>query len=299
MTAPPSLQRSLGLVRATAMVVGTIIGASIFVQPAVVTGAVGTASGVFLAWGLAGLLTLAGALLTAELASAYPETGGVYAFLREAYSPGVGFLWAWAMFWSMHSGIIAAIAVVFARYVAYFVPLGDLGIRVVAIAAVLSISAINVRGVGLGSGVQAAVTIAKLAAIVVVIVVGFWIGSGLPAHFVGRSAGASQGLAGFAGAVAAGLFAFGGWHMVTYTAEETRDPHKTLPRALLIGVAIVTVTYLALNAVYLYVLPLDQVSASQRVAAAAAETPWGGGPAWPSRPWSSGPRSAPSAASCS
>jgi basic amino acid/polyamine antiporter, APA family len=269
-TPTPSFNRTLGLVRATAMVVGTIIGASIFVQPAVVTDAVGTASGVFLAWGLAGLLTLAGALLTAELASAYPETGGVYAFLRESYSPGVGFLWAWAMFWSMHSGIIAAIAVVFARYVAYFAPLGDLGIRAVAIAAILGISAINIWGVGIGSGVQAAVTVAKLAAVVVVIVVAFWLGSGLPEHFVPRSSGAAGGLAGFAGAVAAGLFAFGGWHMVTYTAEETRDPHRTLPRALLIGTLVVTATYLALNAAYLYVLPLDQVSASDRVAADAA-----------------------------
>jgi APA family basic amino acid/polyamine antiporter len=264
------------------MVVGTIIGASIFVQPAVVTGAVGTVGGVFVAWGVAGLLTLAGALITAELASAYPETGGVYAFLREAFSPAVGFLWAWAMFWSMHSGIIAAIAVVFARYVGYFVPLGAFGIRVVAVGAILVLSAINVRGVGVGSAVQTVVTITKLAAVAAIIVLGFWLGAGLPDHFVSRPiAGATAGGAGALGtAVAAGLFAFGGWHMVTYTAEETRDAERTLPRALVVGTLVVTAAYLALNAAYLYVLPLETVSASERVAADAADVllgPGGGG----------------------
>jgi APA family basic amino acid/polyamine antiporter len=253
------------------MVVGTIIGASIFVQPAVVTGAVGTVGGVFLAWSLAGVLTLAGALITAELASAYPETGGVYAFLRAAYSPAVGFLWAWAMFWSMHSGIIAAIAVVFARYVAYFAPLGDTGIRLVAVAAILVLSVINVLGVGVGSAVQTAVTIVKLAAIAVVIALAFSLGAGLPEHFVSRGSPDGGGAGALAAAVAAGLFAFGGWHMVTYTAEETQDPERTLPRALLAGTAVVTAAYLALNAAYLYVLPLERVSASQRVAADAAE----------------------------
>jgi APA family basic amino acid/polyamine antiporter len=280
MPPPPraELRRALGLVRATAMVVGTIIGASIFVQPSVVTEAVGSAGGVFLAWGLAGVLTLLGVLITAELASAYPETGGVQAFLREAWSPGVGFLWAWAMFWSMHTGIIAVIAMVFGRYVGYFLPLGDAGIQGVAIAAILGLSAINLLGVGLASGIQTAATIGKVAAILVVIVAGFWLGSSLPEHFVGRTAAPTGSPAmGLFAAVAAGLFAFGGWHMVTYTAEETRDPTRTLPRALMLGIVIVTVAYMALNAAYLYVLPLDAVIASNRVAADFADALLGRG----------------------
>ena len=265
-----TLHRSLGFVRATAMVVGTIIGASIFVQPSVVTAAMASVGGVFLAWTLAGLLTLAGALITAELASAYPESGGVYAFLREAFTPAVGFLWAWAMFWSMHSGIIAAIAVVFARYAGYFVPLGDTGTRVVAIGAILGLSGINVLGVRLGSAVQTGITIVKVAGVAAVIVAAFWLGTSLPDHFVAGSA-APAGGGGLPAAVAAGLFAFGGWHMVSYTAEETRDPTHTLPRALVVGTLVVTVAYLALNAAYLYVLPLEQVSRSTRVAADAAD----------------------------
>ncbi|PYP74554.1 MAG: amino acid transporter, partial [Gemmatimonadetes bacterium] len=169
----PALKRSIGLVRATAMVVGTIVGASIFVQPSVITGEMRSVGGVVLAWTLAGVLTLAGALICAELASAYPRSGGVYVFLREAYSPALGFLWGWAMFWSMHSGIIAAIAMVFARFVAYLAPLGggggagsDVGIRAVAITAVFALSAVNYYGVALGSGLQAALTIGKVLAIV-------------------------------------------------------------------------------------------------------------------------------------
>ena len=281
----PALKRSIGLVRATAMVVGTIVGASIFVQPSVITGEMRSVGGVVLAWTLAGVLTLAGALICAELASAYPRSGGVYVFLREAYSPALGFLWGWAMFWSMHSGIIAAIAMVFARFVAYLAPLGggggagsDVGIRAVAITAVFALSAVNYYGVALGSGLQAALTIGKVLAIVAIIVVGFWLGAGLPAHFVAASGGkvGPRG-GGLAAAVSAGLFAFGGWHMVTYTAEETKNPQRTVPRALIVGTLLVTAIYVALNTVYLYVLPLDRVVASSRIAADAADAVLGRG----------------------
>ena len=122
-----------------------------------------TTGGVVLAWLLAGGLTLLGALICAELASAFPQTGGVYVFLREIYSPALGFLWGWAMFWSMHSGIVAAIATVFARYAGTFVPLGDTGTRVVAVGAILALSAVNYVGTRAGSRVQAAITGVKVA----------------------------------------------------------------------------------------------------------------------------------------
>jgi APA family basic amino acid/polyamine antiporter len=272
------LQRSLGFVRATAIVVGTIIGANIFVQPSVVSGAVPSVSGVFVVWVVAGLLSLAGALIAAELASSLPESGGVYAFLREAYSPAIGFLWVWAMFWSMHSGIIAALALIVARYVAYFVPLGEAGLRSVAVAVILALSAVNYAGVVVGSGLQTAFTIAKVAAIAALVVAGFWLGAGLEQHFAtGTAGGARVGPADFASAVAAGLFAYGGWHMVTYTAEETRDAARTVPRALFIGMLVVTGAYVALNAVYLYILPLDRVIASTRIAADTADVLLGRG----------------------
>src|SRR5437667_12519064 len=148
------------------MVVGIIIGASIFVQPSEIARLVPSVPGVFAVWIVAGLLTLFGALCCAELASAFPRAGGVYVFLRETYSPAIGFLWGWAMFWSMHSGIIAAIAVVFGRYTATIIPMGDLGIRLTAVGGIIVLSAINYVGVRPGSAVQTGLTIAKLGAIV-------------------------------------------------------------------------------------------------------------------------------------
>jgi APA family basic amino acid/polyamine antiporter len=266
---PPALQRAVRLPHATAMVVGTIIGASIFVQPSEISGALPSIPGILAAWTVAGLLTIAGSLICAELSSALPRTGGVYVFLSETLSPVVGFLWAWAMFWTMHSGIIAAIAVVFARYAAYFTPLSPVEQQVAAIAAILLLSAINYVGVRPGSRVQAGFTLIKLLAVASIIVVGFVGGAQLP-HFSG-SRPATEALTQFPRAVAAGLFAFGGWHMVTYIGGETVEARRTIPRALMLGTAIVTVSYVALNAVYLYVLPLDQVTASTRVAADAAD----------------------------
>src|SRR5207244_8271457 len=108
-----------------------IIGASIFVQPSAITASVPALSAVYAVWIISGVLTLFGALIAAELASAYPHAGGVYVFLREAFSPGIAFLWGWAMFWTMHTGIIAVIAMVFARYTAFFIPVGDAGLRAI------------------------------------------------------------------------------------------------------------------------------------------------------------------------
>src|SRR6266511_1327404 len=217
-----TLTRSIGLTQATAMVVGTIVGSSIFVQPSEVSRAVPTFAGMLLVWIAAGALTWFGASICAELTSAYPKTGGVYVFLREMFSPAGGFLWGWAMFWSMHSGIIAAIAMVFGRYTATIVKLG----AIVALLALLF---------GMGA-LHAPVSAGELHA------------------------------GGFFRGLVAGLFAFGGWHMVTCAAEETRDPERTIPRALMLGTAIVVVTYLGLNTAYLLVLPFSRVLTSTHIA---------------------------------
>jgi APA family basic amino acid/polyamine antiporter len=293
------------------MVVGTIIGASIFVQPSEITGPVPSLPGTAMVWLVAGLLTFFGALVAAELASTFPESGGVYAYLREAFSPLMGFLWGWAMFWTMHTGIIAAIAMVFARYLAYFLPLGDTGIRAAAMGAILLLSWVNYLGVKQGSNLQTAFTAAKVLAILLMIIVGFALGtpagggSDVPPGMLGEvstaaplakaapgpdvtaiSYQATDSAPGFFGgaslqdfliALVAGLFAFGGWHMVTYSAEETTEARRTIPRALTLGVLVVTVCYIALNAVYFYVLPLDVVITSDRVAADAADAVVGHG----------------------
>ena len=268
------LRRSLGLPYATAMVVGTIIGASIFVQPSEITRQMPSVTGIILVWIAAGCLTMFGALVCAELASAFPQTGGVYVFLKEAYSPAIGFLWGWAMFWSMHSGIVAAIAVVFARYAAFFLGLGDWGIRLVAVGVIAFLTLVNYIGTRHGAALQNVFTAAKVVAILALIIAGiFW--TGAPPVAVKTTQIVTT--RGFILALAAGLFAYGGWHMVTYTAGETVDAARTIPRALLIGTIVVTICYAGLNAIYLRVLPLDAVRASTRVAADAADVLFGGG----------------------
>jgi APA family basic amino acid/polyamine antiporter len=212
------------------------------------------------------VLTLVGALVCAELASVYPRTGGVYVFLREIFSPSLGFLWGWAMFWSMHSGIVAAIATVFARYAGTFVALDDAGTRIVAVGAIVVLSAVNYAGTRAGSQVQAAITLVKVAAVAVIIGLGWALSLGAGAASAEGAAGPVT-AGGFLLAVSAGLFAFGGWHMVTYTAEETVDAERTIPRALMMGIVVVTVCYVGLNAVYLRVLPVPEVIQSPRVAA--------------------------------
>jgi basic amino acid/polyamine antiporter, APA family len=267
----PQLTRAMRLPDATAMVVGIIIGASIFVQPSEITRLVPNAAGIVLVWALAGVLTLVGALICAELSSAIPRTGGVYVFLRDIFGPATGFLWGWAMFWSMHTGIIAAIAVVFARYVGYFVPLGPAAIRVVAVAAVIGLSAFNCLGIRQGSRLQTVVTAAKLGAILLLVVAGFLLTP--PSAEADLEVGPylDVGPKNILLALVAGLFAFGGWHMVTYTAEETVNPERTIPRSLVLGTLIVTACYIALNAIYLRVLSIERVTASTRIAADAAE----------------------------
>ncbi|MCC7240329.1 MAG: amino acid permease [Acidobacteria bacterium] len=260
------LARVIGLSHATALVVGTILGASVFVQASEITARVPSTAGVVLAWLLAGALTLLGALVCAELASAYPRTGGVYVFLREIYTPALGFLWGWAMFWSMHSGIAAAIATVFARYAGTFLPLDDTGTRVLAVGAIVGLSAINYAGTRAGSRLQAAVTAVKVGAVALIIGAG-WVLAPTSAPAAGAGLAPAVTLDGFLLAVSAGLFAFGGWHMVTYTAEETVEAQRTIPRALMLGIVVVTVCYVGLNAVYLSVLSLPEVTASSRVAA--------------------------------
>jgi APA family basic amino acid/polyamine antiporter len=237
-----------------------------------------TLGAVYLVWIVSGILTLFGALIAAELASAYPQAGGVYVFLREAFSPAIGFLWGWAMFWTMHTGIIAVIAMVFARYASFFFPVGDVGLRVYAVSAIIALTTVNYVGVRQGSLVQTTFTILKIGAILAIIVVAFTIGGGPDSQSL-TSSPSSPTLtpSSFALAIVAGLFAFGGWHMVTYAAEETKEPEKTIPRALVIGVAVVTFCYIALNAAYFHVLSPDRIAASTRVAADAADAILGRG----------------------
>ncbi len=254
------------------MVVGIIIGASIFVQPSAITAQLPSITGVVAAWVVSGALTLTGALVLAELSSAWPHAGGVYAHLRHAWSPSVGFLWGWAMFWTMHSGIIAAIATIFARYLGVFVPLGDAATRGVAVIAIALLSALNYRGAAPAAALQATVTGIKVLALIGLVVLGLT----APAQHAAAVATTAPTVGAFSAAVVAGLFAYGGWHMVSYAAGETRDAARTIPRALIVGTLVVTALYVGANVAYLRVLPLLTVAGSARVAADFADAVLGG-----------------------
>jgi len=263
------LQRTMGLAAAASMVVGIIVGVSIFVQPSEVTRLATSQRGAALVWLVSGVLTLCAALVCAELAWLFPETGGVYVFLKRIYSPALGFLWGWGMITVMHTGILSAIAVVLGRYAAAFFGWGEVGVRTLAVAAILVVSLVQYMGVKLGSAVQVALTAAKLAAIAVICALLFVLG-GAAHHALPTEPAQPVALTKFGLAVAAGLFSYGGFHMLTYTAGEVRDPQRTIPRALVLGVLIVTACYTLLNAAYLFVMPLSAVAQSTRVAADAA-----------------------------
>ena len=275
------MKPTLTRLNALAMVVGTIIGASIFVQPSEIARHLSTPGEIMLVWLACGVLTLFGALVCAELASAFPQTGGLYVFLRETFSPLAGFLWGWAMFWSVHTGIIAAIATVFARYTAHFIHggnVGDAGIRAIAVGVILGVSALTAAGMRIGTRVQTALTILKVLAIAALVATGV---AYVVNHGAAMTTAAPQvsgdGFSGFLLAMVAGLFAYGGWHIVTYTAGETVMAARTIPFALVTGVGVVTACYMALNQLYLLLLPLDTVRSSTRIAADAADAVLGSG----------------------
>jgi amino acid transporter len=267
--APDTLPRRLGFWPATAVTIGVIIGSGIFRVPAVVAGDVGSVTGVAAVWILGGLITLCGALSLAELAAAFPRSGGVFVYLHEVYGPGVAFLFGWTLFFLSPAGI-AAIALVFAEYLGTLVPLSLFGIRLVAAGLLAILGGACYRSVrGTGALVSAA-TAAKVAALAALVLAALLLGDGSAGSF-GRGAPAGGAhLGGIGLGLVAALWAYNGIQDMVPIAGEVRDPGRVLPRALLLGIAVVIVTYLSANAAYLYVLPYDALRASPLVASATA-----------------------------
>jgi APA family basic amino acid/polyamine antiporter len=239
------LARRLGLFDATMIVMGGIIGAGIFVNPAVVARNVHTPLLVLGAWLIGGMIALIGAFVYAELAALRPRVGGQYAYLRDAYHPIVAFLYGWTLLLVVQTGGMAGAAIIFGRY---FCELFGLSIseQVVATAALAILTAVNCLGVRAGSNVQSALMIIKLLAIALLIGVGccgpvktISAGVELPAD--------SGGFAGLARAMAPVLFAYGGWQTASFVSGEMRNPRRDLPRGLLIGVIGVIVCYVLVS----------------------------------------------------
>jgi basic amino acid/polyamine antiporter, APA family len=291
------LIRALGPVDATMIVIGSMIGSGIFITSAESSRLSGAPGWLLLAWAVAGLLTITGALCCSELATMMPRAGGVYVFLREAYGPSIGFLYGWTLFLVVQTGTIAAVAIAFAKFLGvfasaispdnYLVPpiaLGHYAVslsteQLVAIALILSLTWSNTRGLEIGKIIQNTFTFAKTAALAGVVVIGLLLGwkansAALSSAWWDSWANgwnpqvAQPGLAvtgGFALALLFGrsmvgpLFAQTAWTNVTFVGSEVRDPGKNLVRALVMGCGVVVVLYLLANLAYLAVLPFPEI----------------------------------------
>ena len=255
---PTNLARRLGLFDATMIVMGGIVGAGIFMNPSVVAGQVHTPFLILFAWAFGGLIALAGAFIYAELAERRPATGGQYAYLRDAYHPSVAFVYGWALLLVTQTGGMAAVAVTFARY---FIELTGIGVSdwLVAMIALAVLTIINCLGVRTGSTVQNVLMTLKIAAIVMLVALGFALanpsGANSPA-MLDRPVSLDL-LTAIGAALIPVMFAYGGWQTSCFVAGELREPQKDLPRGLLIGVLGVILLYLSVNLVCIYVLGAD------------------------------------------
>jgi APA family basic amino acid/polyamine antiporter len=266
----PGYARRLGVFSATMLVIGGIIGAGIFLNPAVVAARVRTPGLTLAVWGLGALVALIGAFVFAELGQRRPRAGGGYAYLREAFGPLAGFLYAWALLLAIATGAAAAVAMTFAGYATDLLGWPPSAQQPLAAGAILLLTLINVVGVRPAAWTQNVFTILKLAAIALLVGAAlFMAGDG-----AAPAAAALEPLDGsliqaVGWALVPVLFAFGGWQQTNFVAEELVDPERNLPRALVIGVSCVAIAYLLVNVAYLKALGVAGLAAS---IAPAAET---------------------------
>jgi APA family basic amino acid/polyamine antiporter len=291
------LVRALGPIDATMIVMGSMIGSGIFITSAESARLIGAPGWLLLAWAVAGVLTITGALCCSELATMMPRAGGVYIFLREAYGPSIGFLYGWTLFLVIQTGTIAAVAIAFAKFLGVFlgavspdnyliapIRLGGYAIslsmeQLVAIALIAFLTWTNTRGLEIGKIVQNTFTFAKTAALAGVVVIGLSLGwnpscaARASAWWDSWANGWSPQLAQpgftiigglalallFGKAMVGPLFAQTAWTNVTFIGSEVRDPGKNLPRALLWGCGTVVLLYLLANLAYIAVLPLPEI----------------------------------------
>jgi basic amino acid/polyamine antiporter, APA family len=221
---------------------------------------------------------LTGALCYGELASRMPETGGAYVFLRSAWGEPVAFLYGWKCLLVMDPGLTAALAKGLAGYAAYLAPLGTGGQKIVAIAVILLLAALAARGTRLAAGVLVLVTVLKLAVLGVIVVLGYAAGGAGPGAldgFFARTPDAPPLVPALAAGFVVAFFSFGGWWEAARMAGEVRDPARTLPRAFVLGIAVVTGLYMLTSAVFMRLVPPAESHSSEAFAAAVGERLFG------------------------
>jgi basic amino acid/polyamine antiporter, APA family len=269
------LEPRLGIWSTAAILIGVTIGSGIFRVPAVAAAETGALGAMFLLWVVGGLVALFGALTIAELAAMYPRAGGIYVFLKEAYGPEVAFLFGWTRLLVIQPAVIGAIALICAAYVNAFVPLTPGQVRLLAASIIVVLAAANYRSMAWGAWVQNVSTVAKVVALLVLAAAIFLLGDPGGGAFAGEMRWSPATWSGFGMALLAVMWTYDGWIDATYVAEEVRDPGRTLPRALAGGVLAVIGVYLVVNAAYLLALSMDEMAASELVAADAAMAVFG------------------------
>jgi APA family basic amino acid/polyamine antiporter len=299
---------ALGLFTITMIVIGGVIGSGIFRKPGIMAAQVGSPELLLGVWLLAGIITLFGALTNAEVAAMIPETGGQYIYYERMYGPFVAYLYGWSVFAVIQTGSIAAVAYVFAECAAQFfslpeaspalaafkihlpfigdvLPFRECGEKSLAAVLVCLLTAVNYIGVKFGGAVQNLFTVAKVAAMLSLVLAAFLVPNvGKLANLTADSAFIRpQGLALVAAIVAAmqgAFWAYDGWNKLTYIAGEMKDPERNLPRGLILGMLFVTTIYMLMTLTYVYALPIDEMAKTKLVAADVAEKCFAGGGRW-------------------
>jgi basic amino acid/polyamine antiporter, APA family len=275
-----SLDRTLSLKDLVFIVIGTVIGSGIFLVPGLVlrqsNGAVGLA---LLVWLVAGILSLLGALTYGEMGAMRPDAGGLYVYIRDAFGPMLAFLYGWMVFIVGGSGAVATLAVAFTNYARQFVPLSPVAAKLLAVVMIAAVMLVNVRGTRQGATVQNWSTALKAGAILVMSVLLIVVGKGFSApetRWWPQAAEAGTLLGGVGLAMIAVLWAYEGWHYVTFSAGEAVNPQRTFPRGIVSGTALVIGLYVLANVAYVAALGTGGVMQSNRVAAEAMATHFGG-----------------------
>ncbi|MBM2845376.1 MAG: amino acid permease [Bacteroidetes bacterium] len=257
----------------TMIAIGGTIGSGIFLTPAVIAQHLHDPAAILGVWVVGGLMALAGALTFAELGGLMPQAGGMYVYLSKAYGGLVAFLFGWAYFLVVNTGGIAALSIAFATYLGYFIPLGTTGVTTVAIGGLLLVTVLNVLGVKVGGIFSDVFTVLKLAGIAGLIVVGIGWGTGATTTMGATLPSLPGGMwSGLAVAMVGVLWSYGGWQHASFAAAEAKDPARTVPFAMVVGAAVVTLTYLLTNVAYLLLLSTESIAASPHVAADAVGT---------------------------
>ena len=267
----PTLIRALGLWDSVALIMGIMIGSGIFLMAGSIALHLDSLAAVAAAWALGGALSVCGALALSELGAAFPSAGGLYVYLTEIYGPGTGFVYGWSAMALIHAGSIATLAAAVGLYAAPMLGLSAVAQKVLQMLCIVAFTIVNCIGVGLGKWVQNILTAAKILGLVLMVVLLFSRGQLAFVRSAWLPHNATFQWTSFGVALVAVLWAYDGWHFVSFAAGEVKDPIKTLPRSLMIGATLTFFIYLAVNTAYYFALPQSSIRGSNRVAADAVE----------------------------